>query len=395
MELRGSKIPGVRQGGAIDSGGKPVFIVGCPRFGTTFLYDTLLSSGKFAMYRAESDVFFRIAPAFGNLKSWSNRGRLMDAWLESDYFRRSGIDAEKLRAAVLSQCSNPGDFLRIVMEAIAREQGLHRWADNTPLHLLYLDQIKATIPNAQIVHIIRDGRDVAMSLSRLGWPACFPWDTKHRLAISGLYWKWLVSQGRESGRKLGPDYLELRYEELVSRPEETLARLGDFIREDLDYKYIQEKAVGTVARPNSSFPYTGELTSIGRWKSLPCAEGIQLSTLLSPLLSELGYQAAISNYIPFSLRRLRRSYVPYWWLRQKRIKQSRLSRFLVSREWLEPGALDRFDARWEAIHLGKSDTPQANSGVAVNRLDWESGVCQTEATSRQASVKSLGDATSR
>jgi hypothetical protein len=162
---------------------KPVFIVGCPRSGTTLLYDMLLSSGKFASYRAESDVFFRIAPAFGNLKSWSNRRRLMDAWLKSDYFRRTGLNAARLRAMVLSRCRNPGDFLRIVMEALAREQGVHRWADNTPFHLLYIAEIKKTIPDAQFVHIIRDGRDVAMSLSRLGWPPCFPWDSKHRLEI--------------------------------------------------------------------------------------------------------------------------------------------------------------------------------------------------------------------
>jgi Sulfotransferase family len=117
---------------------KPLFIVGCPRSGTTFLYDLLLSSGKFALYQAESDVFFRIAPAFGSLKSRSNRMKLMDAWLESDYFRRSGLNAGVLRAKVLSECRNPGDLLRIVMEGIAREQGVRRWADNTPFHVLYL-----------------------------------------------------------------------------------------------------------------------------------------------------------------------------------------------------------------------------------------------------------------
>lgn len=156
-----------------DAMNKPVFIVGCPRSGTTFLYDMLLSSGKFALYRAESDVFFRIAPAFGNLTSWSNRAKLMDAWLRTDYFRRSGLNEGELRARVLSECRNPGDFLRIVMEGIAREQGMARWADNTPFHLLYIAKIKETIPNAQFVHIIRDGRDVAMSMSRMVWPACF------------------------------------------------------------------------------------------------------------------------------------------------------------------------------------------------------------------------------
>jgi hypothetical protein len=278
----------------------------------------------------------------------------MDAWLESDYFRRTGLNSAELRAKVQSECRNPGDFLRIVMDAVAAEQGVHRWADNTPLHLLSMAEIKKAIPNAQFVHIIRDGRDVSMSLSRLGWPHSHPWDAKHRLAISGLYWKWLVSQGRESGRKLGSSYLELRYEELVGRPQEALATLSDFIGDDLNYKCIQENAVGTVASPNSSFSYTGELRSIGRWKSLPNVDSVQLSTLLSPLLQELGYQTGLSTKSNFAGSRLIGSYLPYWGLRKK-IKRSPLSKFLVSREWLEPGALDRFDARFEAIRNGNNE----------------------------------------
>lgn len=315
-----------------------------------------MSSGKFALYRAESDVFFRIAPAFGNLKFRSNRMKLLDVWLKSDYFSRSGLDGEQLRAKVLLECRNPGDFLRIVMEGIARRQGVRRWADNTPFHILYIAEIKQTIPNARFVHMIRDGRDVSMSLSRLAWPNCFPWDAKHRLAISGLYWKWLVSQGRESGRKLGSDYLELQYENLVGRPQETLATLSQFIGEDLNFRDIQANAFGTVARPNSSFRYTGELRSVGRWKNLSDAEAGFLTARLSPLLTELGYPGKGIPGSRFLTWRLNISYLPYWWLRQKKIKQSPLSQFLVSREKLEPGALDAVDARWEGI---RSSTPEA------------------------------------
>jgi hypothetical protein len=339
------------------------------------------------LYRAESDVFFRIAPAFGNLKSWSNRVKLMDAWLESDYFRRSGLNAGELRARVLSECRNPGDFLRIVMERIAREQGVRRWADNTPFHLLFIAEIKKTIPNAQFVHMIRDGRDVAMSLSRMGWPNCFPWDTKQRLAISGLYWKWLVSQGRESGRKLGSDYLELQYEKLMGHPQGTLATLSQFIGEDLHYKDIQENAVGTVAKPNSSFPYTGEWRPVGRWKNLSDAEAVQLTALLSPLLPELGYQTARINGTAFSTWGLNISYLPYWWLRQKKIKESPLSRFLVSRDRLEPGALDQIDARWEEIRSGMPDARQTNSESAAVQVTFsEDNHTQTRCSVPNAAV---------
>lgn len=332
--------------------GRPVFIVGCPRSGTTLLYDMLLSSGKFALYRAESDVFFRIAPAFGNLRVKSNRRKLLDAWIASDYFRRSGLNAEELREKVLADCRNPGDFLRIVMESIARRQGARRWADNTPFHVLYIDEIKRTIPDAQFIHMIRDGRDVAISLSRIEWPICFPWDRQRRLEVAGLYWNWLVSLGRESGKKLGPDYLEVHYERLLTHPDRTLARLSQFIGEDLRYNDIQENAIGTVAKPNSSFPYKSELKSIGRWKKLSDSQAESLTALQSPLLMDLGYLRKTADSASSSATRLRMLYPPYWWLRQKKIKQSSIARFLVSRDRLEPGALDRIDAWWEDIRSG-------------------------------------------
>jgi hypothetical protein len=59
----------------------PVFVVGCPRSGTTLLYNMLLSSGGFAVYLAESNVFNLLVPRFGDLSVRANRERLMDAWL--------------------------------------------------------------------------------------------------------------------------------------------------------------------------------------------------------------------------------------------------------------------------------------------------------------------------
>jgi hypothetical protein len=101
----------------------PVFVLGCPRSGTTLLYDMLISSGQFANYRVETSVFNRVTHPFGNLKLPGNRTRLMDAWLQSDYFERSGLEAEEIRAKVLVKCRNAGDFLRIVMEKHSAQAG--------------------------------------------------------------------------------------------------------------------------------------------------------------------------------------------------------------------------------------------------------------------------------
>jgi len=116
----------------------PVFVLGSPRSGTTLLYDMLISSGQFADYRVESRVFNQVTTPFGSLKSTRNRTRLINAWLHSDYFQRSGLEAEDIRARLLAECRDAGDFLRIVMEGIARSQGVERWAEKTPAHLLYI-----------------------------------------------------------------------------------------------------------------------------------------------------------------------------------------------------------------------------------------------------------------
>src|SRR5271169_4559118 len=92
----------------------PIFVLGSPRSGTTLLYDMLLSARGFAVYLAESNVFNLLAPRFGDLSSRATRERLLEAWLGSKLYRATGIDAEQVRRRILSDCSDPGDFLRIV-----------------------------------------------------------------------------------------------------------------------------------------------------------------------------------------------------------------------------------------------------------------------------------------
>src|SRR6184192_2759546 len=174
----------------------PVFVLGCPRSGTTVLYHMLLSAGNFALYRAESNVFNVLQPRFGNLARKSKRNELLRNWLRSNLFDKTGLDADSIRRRVDEDCNCAGDFLRIVMEEVAKKQGVERWADCTPDHLLYMKEIKRQIPSALIVHIIRDGRDVALSYMKQGWSHPLPWDSDKKLLVAGLFWEWIVRRGR-------------------------------------------------------------------------------------------------------------------------------------------------------------------------------------------------------
>src|SRR5437660_10893002 len=202
----------------------PVFVLGCGRSGTTLLYHMILSAGDFAVYRTESNAINLLEPRFGDMNVPRNREKLMDAWLDSKLFWESGLNAIQIRDKVLAQCRNGGDFLRIIMEEIARLQGVRRWADCTPEHLLHLPRIKETIPDALIIHIIRDGRDVALSTDKLGYIKPAPWDKKPPVMVAGLYWEWMVKKGRTDGAKLGNDYIEVRFEDLIGDPPKALAR---------------------------------------------------------------------------------------------------------------------------------------------------------------------------
>jgi hypothetical protein len=252
----------------------------------------LLSAGGFAIYRAESNVFNLLAPRFGNLNSAHNRKRLLKTWLRSKLFQVAGLDAGEISGKILSQCRSAGDFLRILMEEISTHQGVDRWADTTPDHLLYMREIKRQIPDALFIHIVRDGRDVALSFARQGWSHPLPGDRNQELSVAALYWAWVVRRGRELGRELASDYFEVRFEDLVSKPREVLSQVGRFVQHDLDYDRIQSAGIGAVSMPNSSFAdeSQAEFNPLGRWKNkLSPAQVSTLESLVGDLLHELGY----------------------------------------------------------------------------------------------------------
>lgn len=314
----------------------PVFIVACPRSGTSLLYHMLLSSGGFAHFRTEMNVFNLLVPIYGDPRVASNRKRMVEAWLQSKAFVASGLDRETIKKRLLVECKSSGDFLRLVMEEVAQKQNAVRWADSTPTNLLYLGEIKRAFPDAKVVHVVRDGRDVALSLDRLGWSRPFPWDKGEGLIAAGLYWSWIVSEGRKLGQSIKPDYMEVRYEHLVNAPIETLVGVGRFIGHDLDYDRIQKSAIGSLIQPLSSFKNevrSGDFNPVGRWrKRFPQEQLEMFENLVGILLRELGYELATSpkgSAHRFALRRMRVLYPMAFKLKQWIRSNTRLSRYFA------------------------------------------------------------------
>lgn len=306
----------------------PVFVLGCPRSGTTVLYHMLLSAGNFAVYRAESNVFSVLQPRFGSLRSEKNRRELLGYWLNSKLFKVSGLAADEISKKLLQDCRSAGDFLRVLMQQVASAQGVERWADCTPDHLLYIPQIKREIPNALMVHIIRDGRDVALSYAKQGWAHPLPWDRGQQLGVAALYWEWIVRRGRESGGALGADYCEVHYEDLVEKPRETLNGLAEFVGQDLDYDRIQRVGIGSVSEPNSSFSAGQDFRPVRRWaEQMTSGQLESCEALIGTTLRELGYPLATGAKPRTLESRLRATYLPLFGLRHWLKNKTPLGRF--------------------------------------------------------------------
>jgi hypothetical protein len=274
---------------------RPVFVVGCPRSGTTLLHHMILSAGDFVLYPFESDTFAYLGTKFPDLSSLKHRKKLLEFFLRTERFAELGLERSDIEPRILRDCLNIGDFLRILMEEMCRKQGVHRWVEKTPDHALYIPKIKRSIPESLIVHIIRDGRDVALSMAKYGLRR-FLWQGRRELLSYGVLWKWMVQKGRAGGQEIGRDYYELHYEDLVAKPRETLARLGDFIGHDLDYDRILQVGFGSVSRPYTSFPSPASAESfnpVGRWKKQYSPEDLaRFEALVGDSLEELGYPLA-------------------------------------------------------------------------------------------------------
>lgn len=318
----------------------PVFIIGCPRSGTTLLYHILLSSGGFAVYRSETNAFDLIALRYGDLRTERDRREFLDKWLRSYMFTRTGLDREYISKRILQDCRSAADFLRIVMEDISDAQNVDRWAECTPTHALHLGRIREAFPDAQIIHMIRDGRDAALSLSKLGWIRPFPWDRERELVTAGLYWKWMVETGRRDARRHSLPYLEVRFEDLVGSPHETTERIGRFIGHPIDYDQVLKAGIGSVSEPNTSFAgeKKADFNPIGRWHASIGAEALaELEAAIGDLLADLGYDLASdgSRARTVPIRRMRALYSPYFGFKEWVKANTPLSRRMVSTAILE------------------------------------------------------------
>jgi hypothetical protein len=224
---------------------RPIFVVGCPRSGTTMLQLMLHAHPRIAI---PPETRFLLAgyqrrAGFGDLTRAAGRHALARYIVESGQFEDLGLDDDEVIAAIVAGPPTLGSAFGIVFRMYAQRFGKPRWGDKRPLYLRHLPTILRLFPDAQIIDIMRDGRDCVASLKETPWkPSGF--DTLVD------YWTKSADASLLARRRYPADvYHQVRYEDLVTDPEPHLRRMCAFLGEDYDPAMSAPDKLAPVAVP--------------------------------------------------------------------------------------------------------------------------------------------------
>jgi Sulfotransferase family len=294
-----------------------LFIVGCPRSGTTLLQRMLDHHPQLAVAndthfipRAIEDVAVGVDPAL--------TPALIKRVRTYRRFYRLGLSDTAVDEAAVQARTYRG-FVSALYSGYGRLRGKFLAGEKTPDYCRHLPRLHALFPWVRTIHIIRDGRDVA--LSTLEWaredkgPGKFELWRDEPVAVCALWWRWQVSTGQRNGAHLRPaQYREVKYEDLIARPEEMLRALAAFLglpfaHEMLAYHVGKTRYEPGISAKQAWLPPTPGLRD---WRTQLANRDVELfEALAGDLLSALGYErgaATISPQIAAVAQRCQR-----WW----------------------------------------------------------------------------------
>jgi hypothetical protein len=271
------------------------FVVARGRSGTTLLRAMLDSHPDMAVPN-ESHFVVQFARHRGRYESGGgfDRERFERDLLGHWAFRRWGLPDEKVVAAL--EADPPAGFpaaVRTVYEAYARHHGKTRYADKTPSYVLSMDLLASAFPEARFIHLIRDGRDVALSYLDADFGS-------RTLGQAAVYWNRFVRAGRAAGERCGPArYREVRYEALVAEPERVLREICEFVGLAFDERMLRYHEGADRLVPSLSHHehhrnlYKPPTAGLRDWRrDLAPRDVAVFEALAGDLLVELGYERA-------------------------------------------------------------------------------------------------------
>jgi hypothetical protein len=289
-----------------------VFIVGCPRSGTTLLQRLL-----------DSHPLLAITPETHWIPRWyENRGakeitpeglvtrKLVRKLLAFPKFRELGINQAEVEPLIEPRGTVPySRFISALFDLYGQKRGKLLVGDKTPGYARNLATLHALWPAAKLVHLIRDGRDVCLSL--LSWQRARNWKAGQGLArfrawaespvcAAALWWDWHVRLARDASLSIGPGvYTEVRYEALVADPQTECRKLCAFLRipYDGEMNRLCESRAKEGNAGDEKHTWRPITPGLRDWQSHMPAKDVELfEAAASDLLDELGY--LLANPVP-------------------------------------------------------------------------------------------------
>ncbi|MDW7759177.1 MAG: sulfotransferase [Acidobacteriota bacterium] len=257
----------------------PIFIVGAARSGTTWVYDIFNAHPKVA----------------GVFESWlfTPKDGLGSLFTEAHWPPKFSGLGRLLRREELVRHAR--EFAETILGHAVGDE--HRYlVEKSPSHLFHIPFIGEIFPASRFIHVVRDGRDVAVSVldAAASWVPIWKSSFGRSIASSAKAWGDAVRRAQRYGRELGPDrFLEIRYETLRNDPLSQFREMFDFCGipyDDALLKIIEDKT-------DFSKNYRGGAGKFrrggraGDWKTtFSRKDALVFQAVAGTLLIELGYE---------------------------------------------------------------------------------------------------------
>ena len=252
----GSTPPDARIGSGL------VVIVGSGRSGTTWVHRLLTAHPLLAGTDSGETWMFR------------GLGRFWDAGHDTTHGLPSWLTEQQLEAAVRVTAD------RLIRTGIERlRPGATHFVEKTPAHVRQLPMLARLYPDSSYIHVLRDGRDVALSLANVDGAYDGP-------GPAAAAWVSAVRAVRAAAPGL-THFTEVRYESVLADPVGEITRLVKWLglEDDDDFRRTAQQRAGERVSP---LPSQGPVGS-GKWQSMSDGDRRAVEDAAGGLLAELGY----------------------------------------------------------------------------------------------------------
>lgn len=274
---------------------QPTFLFGMERSGTTLLSMMVGAHPRIAVPLATTGMWFdfgRQLEAYNDLKQQDDLVRLVDAILSHERIRLWDATLDRDRILVGLPLGDYGALVCRVHAEYARAKNKPYWANIDIATLDSMDLMNDWVPTARFVHILRDGRDVALSHQTMPYGSGNIADCAHA-------WAWRVGVNAKMGRILGPErYLALRFEDLVGESEKTLRELCRFLGVPYDPAMLGYTAMVDEKIPSDrrwlwpAINQPPQSAKIGLWRhAMTESQRIVFEDIAAGTLKQWGYES--------------------------------------------------------------------------------------------------------